>query len=266
MTIRGVSDKDGAPLFYELARKKMSFLRVENITKSFDERLIIEDISFEIEEGETVAVLGVSGGGKTTLFNCISGLLAPDGGRIIFKNEDVTARPGHFSYMLQKDLLLEHKKIIDNVALPLILSGMKKKEARKKVEPYFKDFGLEGTQFLYPKALSGGMRQRAAFLRTYVASSGMILLDEPFSALDTITKSAMHGWFKEMAKEFKLTTLFITHDIDEALTLADRVFILKDSPGHLVKEITVDRQGHTPEDFKLTESFLIYKKEILEAL
>ena len=123
MTIRGVSDKDGAPLFYELARKKMSFLRVENITKSFDERLIIEDISFEIEEGETVAVLGVSGGGKTTLFNCISGLLAPDGGRIIFKNEDVTLREDEVGDYLTTREVLENAKhqVEDQVKVPKVV-------------------------------------------------------------------------------------------------------------------------------------------------
>ena len=173
----------------------MDKLEVINVSKSFDGNQVLKDISIELNKGELVCLLGVSGGGKTTLFNIISGLLSPDNGKVLLDGKDVTSCPGHVSYMLQKDLLLPYRTIEDNVALPLLLKGMKKREARMKVSPMFSQFGLEGTQKKYPSQLSGGMRQRAALFRTYMFSKDVALLDEPFSALDTITKSSMHKWY-----------------------------------------------------------------------
>ena len=155
----------------------MELLSTSQVSKSFGSRKVLRDISIRLEEGELVSLLGLSGSGKTTLLNILSGLLPPDEGRVFLAGQDITGRPGHISYMLQKDLLLEHKKIIDNVSLPLVLRGMKKKEAREKADPLFAQFGLEGTQMDYPSQLSGGMRQRAALLRTYLGSaSGVTLL------------------------------------------------------------------------------------------
>ena len=162
----------------------MEALRTQQITRSFSGRVIIEDISIHLRDHELVSLLGVSGAGKTTLFNVISGILPPDSGQVLLHGEDVTGSPGKISYMLQKDLLLEHMKVIDNVSLPLRLKGISKKDARAKAKPLLEAFGLEGTQDSYPSALSGGMRQRAALLRTYLGSQGVALLDEPFSALD----------------------------------------------------------------------------------
>ena len=146
----------------------MAVLRAEGITKSFDGQKIIEIITLELYEGELVSLVGVSGGGKTTLFNVIAGLSQPDEGRIFLDGVDITGRPGQVSYMLQKDLLLPYRTIEDNVALPLLIRGVKKKEARKRASDFFSQFGLEGTQKKYPAQLSGGMRQRAALLRTYL--------------------------------------------------------------------------------------------------
>lgn len=173
----------------------MADLVVSGVTKSFDGRTIIEDISIEIHDRELVSLLGVSGGGKTTLFNVISGLMKPDRGQVFLDGEEITGKPGNVSYMLQKDLLLPYRTVEDNVALPLVIGGMKKKEARKKAAPYFEEFGLAGTEKKYPAQLSGGMRQRAALLRTYLFSDRLALLDEPFSALDTLTKRSMHRWY-----------------------------------------------------------------------
>ena len=142
----------------------MEALSTQHITRSFSGRVIIQDISIRLKEQELVSLLGVSGSGKTTLLNVISGILPPDSGKVFLHGEDVTGRPGQISYMLQKDLLLEHMKVIDNVSLPLRLKGVSKKEARLQADPLFEEFGLEGTQQLYPAALSGGMRQRAALL------------------------------------------------------------------------------------------------------
>ena len=148
----------------------MAVLQVKGVSKSFEQEQIIKDISIELREGEIVSLLGVSGGGKTTLFNIIAGLSEPDGGKVYLENEDVTGKPGNVSYMLQKDLLLPYRTIVDNVALPLIIRGMKKKEARQKAASYFEEFGLAGTEKKYPAQLSGGMKQRAALLRTYLFS------------------------------------------------------------------------------------------------
>lgn len=244
----------------------MEALSTQHITRSFSGRVIIEDISIRLMENELVSLLGVSGSGKTTLFNVISGILTPDEGRVLLHGEDVTGRPGQISYMLQKDLLLEHLKVIDNVSLPLRLKGMGKKEARAKADPLFEEFGLEGTQQQYPAALSGGMRQRAALLRTYLSSQGVALLDEPFSALDTITKGQMHDWYLDIMERIRLSSFFITHDIDEAILLSDRIYIMTGTPGRIMDEIVIDRPRTGRKDFNLTQEFLNYKKNVLKIL
>lgn len=244
----------------------MAELRTKHITKQFDQRTIIKDISIVLHDTEIVSLLGVSGSGKTTLFNVISGLLKPEEGQILLNGTDITGQAGHISYMLQKDLLLPYRTIEDNVSLPLIIKGTKKKEAREKVRPYFKEFGLSGTEKKYPSQLSGGMRQRAALLRTYMFSNDIALLDEPFSALDTITKSAIHRWYLEVMEEIKLSTLFITHDIDEAILLSDRIYLLTGSPGQITDEIIIKEPKPRRKDFNLTKEFLAYKKMIIEKL
>ncbi|MBR4941318.1 MAG: ABC transporter ATP-binding protein [Clostridia bacterium] len=241
----------------------MSKLEVSHISKSFDGKSVLQDVSLRLNEGELVCLLGVSGGGKTTLFNVISGLLSPDEGRVLLDGEDITNKPGRISYMLQKDLLLPYRTVEDNVALPLLLKGEKKKAARLRVGPMFERFGLEGTQKQYPAQLSGGMRQRAALLRTYMFSEAVALLDEPFSALDTLTKSSMHRWYLDVMEKIRLSTLFITHDIDEAILLSDRIYILSGSPGRISGEIAVDRPKPRRDDFNLTDEFLEYKRRIL---
>ena len=244
----------------------MSELTVKNVSKSFDGKKIIQNIDLTLHQGELVSILGVSGGGKTTLFNVISGLTRPDEGQVFLDGEEITGKPGRISYMLQKDLLLPYRTIEDNVALPLLIRGMKKKEARAQAAPYFEEFGLEGTQKKYPRQLSGGMRQRAALMRTYMFSRNVALLDEPFSALDTITKSSMHTWYLNIMEKIKLSTLFITHDIDEAILLSDRICLLTGKPGEITKEIVIREPKPRRKDFNLTEEFLNYKKEILSAL
>ena len=244
----------------------MVLLKAEHITKKYSGRTIIKDINIELHKGELISLLGVSGSGKTTLFHVLSGLTTPEEGRVLLNGEDITSRPGQISYMLQKDLLFPHKKIIDNTALPLVLHGMSKKEARKKAQTYFEDFGLEGTEYQYPSQLSGGMRQRAALLRTYLSSNGVALLDEPFSALDTITKTAIHRWYLEVMQHIDLSTLFITHDIDEAILLSDRIYILNGIPGTIKEEIVIREKKPRAEDFSLSEEFLEYKRQIISKL
>lgn len=235
-------------------------LKAENITKSFEGEEIIKDITVELNEKEIVSLLGVSGGGKTTLFNVLSGLSLPDSGRVYLQNEDITGKPGKISYMLQKDLLLPYYRVLHNVALPLIIKGEKKKEAYKKAIELFPFFGLEGAERKFPHQLSGGMRQRAAFLRTYLSSEGVALLDEPFSALDTITKSAVHEWYLRIMEEIDLSTLFITHDIDEAILLSDRIYILSGKPGRITGEIKIDLPKPRNNSLLLTSEFIEYKR------
>ena len=278
-------------------------LRAEHISKTYGEKKVLEDISIHLEQGELVSLLGVSGSGKTTLFNVLSGIITPDEGKVYLKDQDVTSAPGSISYMLQKDLLLPHKKVIDNVALPLVLKGVKKAEAREKANPLFAEFGLEGTQLLealrahdkkiskeeaqkramemmelvginnvekrmkqYPHEFSGGMRQRAALLRTYLSSSGVALLDEPFSALDTLTKASVHKWYLEVMQHIDLSTLFITHDINEAILLSDRIYILNGTPGTIKDEIVIQERKPRAADFALSEEFLEYKRQIISKL
>ena len=244
----------------------MAVLKVHEVSKSFENEKIIENISLELEEGEIVSLLGISGGGKTTLFNIIAGLSEPDQGEVYLEAENITGKPGRVSYMLQKDLLLPYRTIVDNVALPLIIRGENKKEAREKASAYFKEFGLEGTQKKYPSQLSGGMKQRAALLRTYMFSEKVALLDEPFSALDMLTKGAVHEWYLDVMEKIKLSTLFVTHDIDEAILLSDRIYLLTGKPGSITKEIVIKEPKPRRKDFNLTEEFLAYKREIISHL
>ena len=242
----------------------MEVLKAEKINKSFDDIVVLKDACITLNEGEIVGLLGVSGSGKSTLLNILSGIISPDSGRVLLKGEDVTSKPGKISYMLQKDLLFEYRRVIDNVTLPLVLGGMSKKEARKKANPLFETFGIDGTQMQYPGELSGGMRQRAALLRTYLSSNGVALLDEPFSALDTITKSKIHTWYLDVMENINLSTVFVTHDIDEAILLSDRIYIL--TSGNHMQEIVIDEPKPRSADFDLTEKFLSYKRKIVEIL
>ena len=244
----------------------METLEVRGVSVSFDGRKVLEDVSVTLRKGELVCLLGVSGSGKTTLFNVISGLLQPDDGQVLLDGEDITGKPGHISYMLQKDLLLPYRTIEDNVALPLLLRGVKKREARKQASALFEEFGLGGTEKLWPSQLSGGMRQRAALLRTYLFSQDVALLDEPFSALDTLTKSAIHRWYLDVMERIHLSTLFITHDMDEAVLLSDRIYLLTGQPGRITSEIVVEEPRPRRQDFNLSPEFLQYKRRIQEQL
>ena len=244
----------------------MAQLKAEGITKSFDGRTVLKGASLELKEGELVSLLGISGGGKTTLFHIIAGLSLPDDGHVYLDGEEITGKPGLVSYMLQKDLLLPYRTIVDNVALPLLIKGMKKKEAREKAGGYFELFGLEGTEKQYPSQLSGGMRQRAALLRTYLFSNSVALLDEPFSALDMLTKRGVHEWYLKVMEDIHLSTLFITHDIDEAILLSDRICLLTGSPGRITKEIIIREPKPRKKDFNISEEFMGYKREILKHL
>lgn len=235
-------------------------LAVRQLSKSFGEKKVLDSIDLQVSQGEIVSLLGASGGGKTTLFHCIAGLLKPEEGEILLDAQPI--QQGQVGYMLQKDLLMPHKTLVENLALPLLLQKVPKKSALLQVEEQLPTFGLEGYGDFYPSALSGGMRQRAALLRTYLTSQALLLLDEPFSALDSLTKGDMQQWYLETMSKIKATTLFITHDMDEALTLSHRIYLL--GQGRIVAQWTLP-QDKDP-NFPLTPEFLDYKKEIIHCL
>lgn len=239
-------------------------LEAKSVSKSYGEKAVLADISVHLGKGEMVSLLGVSGIGKTTLFNILSGLERPDSGSVSLNGSDVTGKSGLVGYMQQNDLLLPFKSIADNVALPLVLRGEKRKAARERVIPMLKDFGLEGCEKLYPAQLSGGMRQRAALLRSCLFSSEALLMDEPFSALDAITRGDMQRWFKRIAREQGLSVFFITHDINEALLLSDRIYILSGAPGRITHELENSLpEGDSPE---LTHEFLENKIKVTKLI
>ncbi|HBV88498.1 ABC transporter ATP-binding protein [Desulfosporosinus sp.] len=241
-------------------------LETQTISKSFAGELIIKDININLGENELVSLLGVSGIGKSTLFNVIAGVLPPETGHVLLNGEDITGQAGKVSYMQQKDLMQPHLTVLDNVALPLFIRGVNKQKARTQALSYFADFGLEGTQKKYPIQLSGGMRQRAALLRTYLFSHEVALFDEPFSALDAITKNAMHKWYLELMGRINMSALFITHDVDEAILLSDRVYIMTGPPGMIAHEIVIDTPRPRGDQFSVSEAFIRYKRQIIKQL
>ncbi|WP_432407704.1 ABC transporter ATP-binding protein [Wukongibacter sp. M2B1] len=241
-------------------------LHIENIYKSFGEILVVDNVSLDLRENEFVSILGPSGSGKSTIFNMIAGLLKPDKGNVFIEDEDFTGKSGRVSYMYQKDLLLPWKKIIDNVSLPLVVKGTNKKKAREIVQKYFKIFGLEGFEHKYPFQLSGGMRQRAALMRTYMFSEDIILLDEPFGGLDAITKRKMQYWLLDVFQSLNASVFFITHDIDEAIFLSDRIYILSDRPAKVRAEIEVDLPKPRNNQIVTTSRFNEIKKDIMNIL
>ncbi len=241
-------------------------LEVKNIYKSYKDTHVLNNISINLNDNEFVSLIGPSGSGKSTIFNIIAGLLKPDKGHIYIEGKDCTGETGKISYMYQKDLLLPWKKIIDNVALPFIIKGDSKKEAREKVSEYFDIFGLEGFEYKYPFQLSGGMRQRAALMRTYMFSKDIILLDEPFGGLDAITKTKMQHWLLKIFRKLKASILFITHDIEEAVFLSDRIYILSDRPASIKKEVFIGMERPRVKEIITTKNFNSYKKQIINLI
>ena len=237
-----------------------NILDIKNLSYSFGNNPILKDINIHVNENEMVAIVGSSGVGKSTLFNLIAGVLKKQTGEITINGSDDYI--GKVAYMLQKDLLFEHKTIINNVILPLIIAKVNKKKALEEGNKILKQFNLDKYANKYPQQLSGGMRQRVALIRTYMFKRKIFLLDEAFSALDAITKKELHKWYLDLKKEFNLTTLLITHDIEEAVFLSDRIYILGNKPGEIIGEIKIEINPN--EDIDVQRLF--YKKEILNIM
>lgn len=206
---------------------------------------VLQNIDMDVPAGAFVSILGPSGSGKTTLLGILAGLDEPDTGEVRLHRADGSAisqaRLGLVGYMPQRDLLLPWRTALENATVALEVRGMGRVEARERALPLFADFGLEGFAGSYPHELSGGMRQRVSFLRSAVASRGLMLLDEPFGALDALTRAAMQEWLLMAMSRMNATFILVTHDVDEAVLLSDRVYVLSPRPGRVVGKVDIDR-------------------------
>jgi ABC-type nitrate/sulfonate/bicarbonate transport system ATPase subunit len=227
---------------------------------------VLGDISLDIAEGEFVCLLGASGCGKSTLFNAVSGLLKVDGGSIKLEDQDVIGKPGQVGYMLQKDLLLPWRTALDNIVLGASLTRGATKADKDKAAALATHYGLGNYLNHYPSALSGGMRQRVALMRTIAAGREVMLLDEPFGALDSQTRFTMQRWLLQVWSEMKRTILFVTHDIDEALFLADRVVVMLPRPGRIARILEVNLARPREVDCMASTPFMALKADVLKLL
>ncbi len=241
-------------------------LSIQQITRRFGEMTALAPTDLDVRQGEFVCVVGPSGCGKSTLFNVISGVLAPDSGTILIDGADVTGRSGHVGYMLQKDLLLPWMTVIDNIVLGAILKGGASREQRAAGVALAERYGLGEFINHYPAALSGGMRQRVALMRTLAMQHDIMLLDEPFGALDSQTRLAMQQWLLTVWAEQRRTVIFVTHDIDEAIYMADRVVVMTPRPGRIQQIFTVDIARPRPLSSLTSPVFTQLKRQILDLI
>ncbi|HTN64017.1 MAG TPA: ABC transporter ATP-binding protein [Devosia sp.] len=214
-------------------------LELKNLRKSFGPTQVLADISLSVQPGEFVSILGPSGAGKSTILQLLTGASTPDAGRMLLDGQPLTPAQHRFAFMPQGDALMPWRRIIDNTTLGLEVQGLSRPAARARVAPLFAEFGLAGFENHYPAQLSGGMRQRAALLRTVVQQRPMLLLDEPFGALDALTRAQMQRWLATMWTRHRWTVLLITHDVHEAVLLSDRIYVLSARPASVTHEFQV---------------------------
>lgn len=245
-------------------------VELRHVSKTFtgDDLVIkaLEDVSLQVDHGEFLTILGPSGSGKSTLFNLIVGLLDPDTGEICIDGEVCDRRLGRVGYMPQRDLLLPWRRILDNAIIPQELHGVPLTQARARARELLPLFGLEEFADAYPDALSGGLRQRAALLRTVLTDRDTLLLDEPFGALDALTRRELQDWLLGLWHQFKKTMVFITHDVEEALYLGDRVIVLSARPGQVIKTHEVQLPRPRRQRMITWPEFGRQVAELLEAL
>lgn len=226
-----------------VARLPAPSLEAVGVSKSFLSGVVriqvLQRLSIAVFPAELTLISGPSGCGKSTLFNVIAGLQAPTSGQVRVDGDDVTGMIGLVGYMLQKDLLLSWRTVLDNIVLGMEIRGVPVAEARERALPYLRKYGLAGFEHVYPSALSGGMRQRAALLRTLLTDTDIILLDEPFGALDAQTKSRMQDWLLQIWADFQKTVVFVTHDVEEAVYLSDDIYVMATRPGRIVERLDV---------------------------
>lgn len=225
-------------------------LELASVAKRFGERRVLADVSFALDPGEIVALVGASGSGKSTLLSLLTGALPLDDGEIRYDGSPLPS-PRPFAFMPQRDALLPWRRVVANAAVGLEVQGMSRAEARQRVTALLEPFGLSDAADRYPRQLSGGMRQRVSFLRAVVQDRPILLLDEPFGALDAITRDELQRWLLDMWGVHRWSILFVTHDIREAVRLADRVLVLANLPAPIAGSVAVSR------DIPRDERFLV---------
>jgi ABC-type nitrate/sulfonate/bicarbonate transport system ATPase subunit len=237
----------------------MSHLVLKDVSKSFGQIEVIKEMNLSIKKDEFVSIIGPSGSGKSTIFNLIGGILSPDNGSIVLQDEVINGKRGYISYMPQTPSLFPWRTILENVLLGQELQGKKEVEKAKEMLTIA---GLSDYEKAYPHELSGGMKQRAAFIRALLSPQAIICLDEPFSALDELTRFEMQKWLLFVWESHKRTVLFITHNSEEALFLSDRVIVLSQKPSKIVTELVVPFQRPRKENILLDETFMKLKRKI----
>ncbi|MEC0091601.1 nitrate ABC transporter ATP-binding protein [Paenibacillus macquariensis subsp. defensor] len=245
-------------------------LQVTDIHKSFNRRRlglpVLDGVTLTVEQGEFVSIVGPSGCGKSTLFHIIGGLVQPDSGEVWMNGQEVTGERGHISFMPQQPALFPWRTIEDNVILAQEVKGISKREARMDAREWIAKVGLSGFEQAYPHMLSGGMQQRAAFLRALLSPEELMCLDEPFSALDALTRSDMQRWLLDMWEENRRSILLITHNIEEALLLSNRIYVFSSRPGTVLQEIEVPFPRPRQEAMTEDPTFLGLKRELSELM
>src|SRR5436305_7111493 len=245
-------------------------LRVQNVGMTFKTPAgvfeALAPVTLSVPPGRFVSLIGPSGCGKSTIFNIIAGLQEPTAGKVIIDGVDATGTIGRVGYMLQKDLLLPWRTVLDNVILGMEIQGVPLAQARSRALPLLQRYGLAGFEYLYPSALSGGMRQRAAMLRTLLFDTDVVLLDEPFGALDAQTKLQMQEWLLQLWSDFTKTVLFVTHDVEEAIYLSDEVHVMGTRPGRVIASIPVTLARPRVPTSALTPDLLVIKQRCLHLL
>ena len=241
-------------------------LEVRGLCKAFGERRVLDRVSFEARTGEFVAIVGPSGCGKSTLLEILAGVQSATSGRVAEDGAPLGSGPGRFALMPQKDCLLPWRRVLDNATLGLEVQGVARDRARARVRPLLEAFGLDGFERHRPSQLSGGMRQRAALLRTVVQGRSVVLLDEPLGSLDAITRGEMQRWLETMWERFRWTVVLITHDVREAVFLSDRIYVLTPRPARVATVVEVDLPRPRTFDSFLETDFARIEAEVLGAL
>ncbi len=227
---------------------------------------VLDQVRLAVDAGEFVSIIGPSGSGKSTLLNIIAGLEQPAAGRVLVDGIDVTGRRGVVAYMPQRDALLPWRSVLDNAVLAAVVQGGDVTTARREAEALLDVFGLAGFANAMPATLSGGMRQRVALLRTVLWHRPVMLLDEPFGALDALTRAKLQQWLLELRSRLDRTILLVTHDVDEALLLSDRVYVLTPRPGRIALELPVDLPHPRAYGAVTSPAFAAQKTRLLRAL
>jgi ABC-type nitrate/sulfonate/bicarbonate transport system ATPase subunit len=243
-----------------------TLLQLRDVSKAFAETVALEPTSLSIDEGSFVAIVGPSGCGKSTLFNVIAGLTAPDSGEVRLSDQVITGATGHVGYMLQKDLLVPWRTVQDNITMAARLTRRVTNDDRNEARRVAEQYGLGEFLRHYPSALSGGMRQRVAFMRTLVTHQSLLLLDEPFGALDAQTRLEMQQWLLQVWKETGRTVLFITHDVDESIFLSDRILVMSPRPGRVIADLENPLERPRDLDSLTDPKFIELKSRIMHLL